>query len=114
MTRGRLRRTLLAPALLLVACAQLLPLAQPPGPLPDDPTAGATTRAEAVARLGPPAEVRASDLGLVLVYRRLVIVDGNPNRYYGQDRGARRERYERILLYLDENGRVVRWATELE
>jgi hypothetical protein len=108
------RAALLAVPLALAACAALAPLTRPPLPASDDPTAGATTRAEALARLGPPAEVRASDLGDVLVYRRLAIVDGNPNRYYGEERGARRERYERVLLYLDADGRVVRWSTELE
>lgn len=111
------RRRLLALLLalpLLAACAALLPLREPPLGASDDPTAGATTREEAIARLGPPVEVRASDLGEVLVYRRVVGVDANPNRYYGQDRGARLDRYERVLLYLDRDGRIVRWATEPE
>lgn len=111
--RHRLLALFLAPAL-LAACAALLPLREPPLGASGDPTAGATTRAEAIARLGPPLEVRASDLGEVLVYRRLSVVDANPNRYYGQDHGARRDRYERVLLYLDRDGRIVRWATEPE
>jgi hypothetical protein len=78
----------------------------PPGP--------ATTRAEVIALFGPPDEVRASDLGEVLVYRRRVVVEANPNRYYGQDRGARLDRYERVLLYLDGEGRIVRTSSEPE
>jgi hypothetical protein len=67
-----------------------------------------------IALFGPPDEIRASDVGEVLVYRQLVVVDANPNRYYGQDRGARFDRYERVLLYLDGEGRIVRWSREPE
>lgn len=105
---------LLAAAALLSACAALAPLRDPPLGGSADPTAGATTRAEAIARLGPPHEVRASDLGEVLVYRRVVVVDASPNRYYGQDRGVRFNAYERVLLYLDREGRIVRVVTEPE
>ncbi|MGH7320160.1 MAG: hypothetical protein ACRELA_11125 [Candidatus Rokuibacteriota bacterium] len=114
MSRAPRALASLALAVLLPACAGLVPLRDPPLLGSEDPIAGVTTRAEAVARLGPPHEVRASDLGEVLVYRRVTIVDGNPNRYYGTDRGARFDRFERLLLYLDGDGRLVRWATEPE
>jgi hypothetical protein len=78
------------------------------------PPGRATTRAEVVDLFGPPDEIRASDLGEVLVYRRIVVVDANPNRYYGQDRGARFDRYERVMLFLDDSGRIVRWTVEPE
>jgi hypothetical protein len=48
------------------------------------------------------------------VYRRAVVIENNPNRYYGIDRGAQLNRYERVLLYLDGEGRIVRWTTEPE
>ena len=99
---------------LLVACARLLPLAQPPVTTTDDPTGGATTREEAIARLGPPAEVRFSEAGDVLIYRRLRGLDRNPNRYWGDDRGDQLEHYQRVLLYLDRDGRVVGWSTQPE
>ena len=54
------------------------------------------------------------DVGPVLVYRRAVVVDVNPNRYYGEDRGDRLNRYELVLLYLDGEGRIVRRAIEPE
>jgi hypothetical protein len=97
----------------LGACAYLAPLQYPPL----DPATDLTlvnTREEAVARFGPPHEVRSSDVGPVLVYRRAVVVDVNPNRYYGEDRGDRLNRYELVLLYLDGEGRVVRRAIEPE
>lgn len=99
---------------LLAACAGLAPLREPPLTASGETIAGIGTRAEAIARFGPPLEVRASDLGEVLVYRRVVTAEANPSRYYGQDRGARLDRYERVLLYLDGAGQLVRWATELE
>lgn len=108
------RLALLAAAVSLAACAELAPLREPPLLATDDPIGRVTTRAEAVARLGSPDEVRASDVGEVLVFRRAAVVDANPNRYYGQDRGARLDRYERLLLYIDRDGRVVRWAVEPE
>ncbi len=101
-------------ALGLAACASFAPLRQPPLAPSADPTAGVSTRADAIARFGPPDEVRASDLGEVLVYRRRVVVDANPNRFYGIDRGARFDRYERLFLYLDADGRIVRWTAEPE
>ncbi|HEV8310513.1 MAG TPA: hypothetical protein VGW35_22865 [Methylomirabilota bacterium] len=113
----RLTRGLRAPVVLaavLSACAGLAPLREPPLEPSEDPTRGVTTRAEAMARYGPPYEVLASDLGPVLVYRRRIIVDVNPNRYFGQDRGTHYDRYERVLLYLDGQGRIVRWSIETE
>jgi hypothetical protein len=50
----------------------------------------------------------------VLVYRRAVVVDVNPNRYYGEDRGDRLNQYELVLLYVDAEGRIVRRAVEPE
>ena len=95
--------------LALGACAQLAPLRQPPLNPGDDLTA-VNTREEAVQRFGPPQEMRSSDVGPVLVYRRAVVVDVNPNRYYGEDRGDRLNQYELVLLYVDGEGRIVRRA----
>ena len=100
-------------ALTLVACAELAPLRQPPlGPADD--LAAVNTREEAIERFGRPDDIRSSDLGPVLVYRRAVVIDANPNRYYGEDRGNRLDRYELILLYVDGEGRIVRRAIEPE
>ena len=107
------RFALLAMALALGACAQLAPLRQPPLNPADDLTA-VTTREEAIQRFGPPQEIRSSDVGPVLVYRRAVVVDVNPNRYYGEDRGDRLNQYELVLLYVDAEGRIVRRAVEPE
>jgi hypothetical protein len=104
---------LLAAALTLGACAELAPLRQPPLS-PADDLSQVTTRDEAVHRFGPPHEIRSSDVGPVLVYRRAVVVDANPSRYYGEDRGTRGDQYERVLLYLDREGRIVRRAIEPE
>jgi hypothetical protein len=107
------RIALVAALLALGACAELMPLREPPL----DPTQdymAVTTRDEAVRAFGPPHEVRSSDLGPVLVYRRAVVVDVNPNRYYGEDRGIRLNQYERLLLYVDEEGNIVRRAIEPE
>ena len=43
-----------------------------------------------------------------------VVVDVNPNRYYGEDRGDRLNQYELVLLYLDGQGHIVRRAIEPE
>ena len=103
----------LAAFLLLGACAELAPLRQPPlSPAQD--LAAVNTREEAVRAFGSPHEIRSSDLGPVLVYRRAVTIDVNPNRYYGEDRGGRFDRYERIFLYVDAEGRIVRRAIEPE
>jgi hypothetical protein len=92
---------------------RLAPLRQPPlDPAAD--IAAVSTREEAVQRFGPPHEIRSSDLGPVLVYRRAVVVDANPNRYYGEDRGNRLDQYELVLLYVDAEGRIVRRAIEPE
>lgn len=105
--------SLLLMGLALGACAQLSPLRQPPLAPGDDLTT-VSTRDEAVQRYGPPQEVRSSDVGPVLVYRRAVVVDVNPNRYYGEDRGTRLNQYELVLLYVDAEGRIVRRAVEPE
>jgi hypothetical protein len=110
---SRWRVGLFASVLALAACADLAPLRQPPLD-PAEDLSLVTTREEAVRRFGPPHEMRASDLGPVLVYRRAVVIDVNPNRYYGVDRGDRFDRYERVLLYLDGEGRIVRRAVEPE
>ena len=111
---GTIPLAALLAALALSACAELAPLREPPVVGTDDALRGVTTRDEAIRRLGPPAEVRASDVGEVLVYRRVAVVDANPSRYYGQDQGARLDRYERLLLYVDRDGRLVRSAVEPE
>jgi hypothetical protein len=98
----------------LAGCDALVPLRDPPALATGDPVRGAATRDQVVSRLGDPLEVRATDTGQVLVYRRAVAVSADPSRYYGQDRGDRLVRYERVLVYLDEDGRVARWTTELE
>jgi hypothetical protein len=103
----------LAVALALGACAELAPLRQPPLN-PGDDLAAVSSREEAVQRFGPPHEIRSSDLGPVLVYRRAVVIDVNPNRYHGEDRGDRLDRYELVLLYVDTEGRIVRRAIEPE
>jgi hypothetical protein len=112
--RHRGRRLLLgAVVLALGACAELAPLKQPPlSPLTD--FSDVNTREEAIQRFGPPDQIRGSDVGPVLVYRRAVVVDVNPNRYYGEDRGIQLNQYELVLLYLDGEGRIVRRAVEPE
>ena len=102
--------------LLLGGCAELMPLRDPPLLATEDHEA-VTTREEAVRVFGPPHEIRSSDVGPVLVYRRAVVIDVSPNRYYGEDRedrGDRYNKYEKILLYVDEEGRIVRRAIEPE
>ena len=102
-----------AAVLALGACAELAPLKRPPlSPLTDFSVVN--TREEAVQRFGPPDQIRSSDVGPVLVYRRAVVVDVNPNRYYGEDRGETLNQYELVLLYLDGEGRIVRRAVEPE
>jgi hypothetical protein len=102
-----------AVALALGACAELAPLKRPPlSPLTD--FSDVNTREEAIQRFGPPDQTRGSDVGLVLVYRRAVVIDVNPNRYYGEDRGIQANQYELVLLYLNEEGRIVRRAVEPE
>ncbi len=98
----------------LGACVSFVPLREPPRLAIEEPPGGATTRAEVIARFGPPQAVRASDLGEVLVYRRRVVVEANPSRYYGEERGDRLDRWEQVLLYLDGEGRIVRVTTQPE
>ena len=88
--------------------------APPASAQPGDDLTAVNTREEAIKRFGPPHEVRSSDVGPVLVYRRATVVDINPNRYYGEDRGDRLNQYELILLYVDGEGRIVRRAIEPE
>jgi hypothetical protein len=114
VSRVRPLAVLLATAVAASACASLVPLREPPPLAVEEPPGSAKTRDEAIARFGPPDELRASDIGQVLVYRRAVVVENNPNRYYGIDRGAQLNHYERVLLYLDGEGRIVRWTTEPE
>jgi hypothetical protein len=114
VSRVRPLAVLLATAVALTACESLIPLREPPSLAVEEPPGTAKTRDEAIARFGPPDELRASDIGEVLVYRRIVVVENNPNRYYGIDRGAQMNRVERVLLYLDGEGRIVRWTTEPE
>lgn len=108
------RAAALGAVLGLCGCAQLAPLRTPPfDPTQDLETVD--TRAEAERRFGPPAEIRSSDVGLVLVYRRPIVLEQNPNRYYGEeDRADRMNRYERVLFYVDDQGRVVRRVVEPE
>jgi hypothetical protein len=111
-SRGR-RLALVAVALALGACAELAPLQRPPlNPVAD--FSMVSTREEAIQHFGRPDEIRSSDVGPVLVYRRAVVIDVNPNRYYGEDRGDRLNQYELVLLYLDGEGRIVRRAVEPE
>jgi hypothetical protein len=105
---------LLALPAALTACQAFVPLREPPLLAVEDPPGSATTRAEVIARFGPPLEVRASDVGEVLVYRRRIVIEANPARYYGGDSNDRLDRYDRILVYLDGEGRVVRWSIEPE
>ncbi|HLE43259.1 MAG TPA: hypothetical protein VJB36_04525 [Methylomirabilota bacterium] len=114
MTRLARRVALLVLPAALAACVSFVPLREPPRLATEEPPGSARTRAEVIAQFGPPQAVRASDLGEVLVYRRRVVVDANPSRYYGEDRGDRMDRYEQVLLYLDGEGRIVRVTTEPE
>jgi hypothetical protein len=109
------RRWVVAAALgvVLGGCAELRPLQRPPlDPAAD--TEAVSTRDEALRRFGPPDAVRASDVGPVLVYRRAAVVEANPNRYYGEDAADRLDRYERVLLFIDATGRIIRRAIEPE
>ena len=105
---------LLALAAALAACQAFVPLREPPIIAVEEPPGSATTRDEVTARFGPPDEVRASDVGEVLVYRRRTVVESSPSHYYGGDSNDRLDRYDRILVYLDAEGRVVRTSIEPE
>jgi hypothetical protein len=104
---------LLGAALALTACAALAPLRTPPLD-PGEAIELVETREEAERRFGPPQAIRSSDLGPVLVYRRAVVWEQNPNRYYGEDRDDRLNRYEHVLLYIGPDGRIIRRAIEPE
>jgi hypothetical protein len=110
---ARARLLLLAAALALGACAEFAPVREPPLD-PSEDVNRVETREEAIRLFGPPHEIRSSDLGTVLVYRRAVVIDKTPNHYYGADRGDTFNQYERILFYLDGEGRIVRRAIERE
>jgi len=105
---------LLLALLLLAACESFIPLREPPANRIESPPGDATTRAEVLARYGPPQEVRASDVGDVLVYRRRVIVEANPARYSGGESSDRLDRFERVMIYLDGDGKIVHVSSELE
>jgi hypothetical protein len=105
---------LLAAAMALTACAELMPLREPPPMATDDPMRDVTTREQALERLGPPAEIRAADTGEVLVYRRTRVIDVNPNRYYGGLSRERANQHELLLVHVDPDGRIVRWSVERE
>ena len=94
--------------LLLPACSVFAPIMRAPVQVSDDEVERVTTRDEAVQRFGPPDEIRASDIGAVLVYRRATTLDINPNRFYGADYQEQFRQYELLLLYLDEEGKIVR------
>jgi hypothetical protein len=113
VTAARVFR-LLAATTALAACAELQPLREPPPLVTDEPLRDVTTREQAVERLGPPAEIRASDVGEVLVYRRTRVIDVNPNRYYGGLSRERANQYELLLVHVDPDGRIVRWSIERE
>ena len=103
----------MASALLCSGCAELAPLREPPLQASDETIGRVSTRDEAIASFGPPAEVRAGDTGEVLVYRRQTVVDETPNRFYGP-RGDQFVQYDRILLYLDQDGKIVRRTVDRE
>jgi hypothetical protein len=107
-----LRRALLGltALLALAGCAELAPLREPPALESDDPLRGVTTRAEALARLGPPADVRAGDAGELLVYRLPRVIDRTPNRLNME--GS--VRYELYLLQLDPDGKIIRTTVQPE
>jgi len=111
--RIRLLGLLALPAA-LAACQAFVPLREPPVLAVEDPPGSATTRDQVIERFGPPIEVRASDIGQVLVYRRRTGLDSTPSRYYGGNSNDRLDVYDRILVYLDEEGRVVRSSVEPE
>jgi hypothetical protein len=101
-------------ALLLAGCAVLAPVTRAPGTISDEDLAQVTTRDEAIRRFGQPAEIRASDVGAVLVYRRTAVVDINPNRFYGPDYQEQYRQYDVVLLYLDGEGKIVRRTIDRE
>lgn len=107
------RLSLLVCLLVLGACAEIAPLRDPPLN-PAEDINRVETREDAIRLFGPPHEIRSSDLGPVLVYRRAMVVNVNPSHYYGADRGDSFNQYERVLFYVDGEGRIVRRAIERE
>src|SRR5262245_65409195 len=104
----RLSASLLAALLLLAGCAELAPLRYPPAdPLQD--FAAVTTREEAVRLFGQPDDIRSSDTGLVLIYRRPVVINANANAFYGMDEPYTDlyKRHQRVLPYVDDAGKVI-------
>jgi hypothetical protein len=65
----RIHLALLTITFALTACAELAPLRDPPLN-PAEDINQVETREDAIRRFGPPQEMRSSDLGLVMVYRR--------------------------------------------
>ena len=105
---------LLLAVFLLPACSVFAPIVRAPVQISDDELERVTTRDEAVQRFGPPVEIRESDVGPVLVYRRATTFDVNPNRFYGPDYDEQFRQYELLLLYLDEDGKIVRREVQRE
>ena len=93
---------------LLPACSILAPITRAPVQVSDEDLEGVATRDEALQRFGSPVEIRESDVGPVLVYRRLTTYDINPTHFYGPDYEGQYRQYELFLLYLDADGKVVR------
>lgn len=100
--------------LLLAGCAVLAPVTRAPSTISDEDLEQVTTRDEAIRRFGQPADIRESDVGPVLVYRRTAVVDINPNRFYGPDYLEQYRQYDLVLLYLDADGHIVRRSVDRE
>jgi hypothetical protein len=94
----------LIPSILLLGCAALAPLREPP----PEPPGSATTRDELVRQFGKPSEVLTWSGGRVLVYRRAIGLSQDPNRL------SRADPVEaRTLVYVDTGGRIVRTERSL-
>lgn len=100
-----------AAGLSLVGCAELAPLRLPPSSITEDLEAG-TPKEAIISRYGEPDDVRQGPEGEILVYRRILVTDKTPNRFYGQIRRDRLERGELLLLFLDQDGRLLRWEAQ--
>lgn len=94
--------------LALAGCAELAPLRLPPPSITEGLTPGATKEA-LISRYGAPEAVRQGPEGEILIYRRVLVTHKSPNRFYGQIRQDRLEQAQLLFLYLDEEGRLVRW-----
>jgi hypothetical protein len=94
-------------AVMMVGCAQLMPIRTPARLLWDDPPSVARTRAELVGLFGPPEAVLASDQGRVLLYRRLTTWDYTPTHFPIA-------RWEEVWfrIQLDQKDRIVGWSRE--